>query len=266
MRRTRDGREVALENETNVLRALHRFGWLRTRDLACLLWQDWSKVAPRNGPSLKPPVATPSGIRMAQRTLARLRNQRLILTTQAPNGSLVHALSEAGARTLQTLGISASSGKDLVRQHSAAYFLHRNVANEVAIAGIIEGFRVATERETAQGRWLGGMTGICGKKPDALLRAGAAVWWVEVERRKNQRDYVRLLDWLDAIWQTARRPGDAAPLLNGVKLVQVVFVCAAVTARKMEGDLRGRGWTAELLASRVRFETSLYSFKAIMHF
>ncbi|MGF6858352.1 hypothetical protein [Paraburkholderia sp. CI3] len=203
---------------------------------------------------------------MAQRTVARLREQRLILTTQAPNGSLIHALSERGARALQSFGIAASSGKDLVREYGAAYFLHRSIANEVAISGIIEGYRAATERETAQGRWLGGMTGIRGKKPDVLLRAGNLVWWVEVERRKNQRDYARLLDWLDAIWQTSKRPGEPALLLNDVRLMQVIFVCSEVIARKLANDLAGRGWSKELLASRIRFETSLYSFKAILHF
>lgn len=266
MARAKDGRESARENEINVLRALHRFGWLRTRDLACLLWQAWERTPPRTGPSLRPPLATQSGIRMAQRTVARLRKQRLILTTQAPNGSLIHALSERGARALQNIGIAASSGKDLVREYGAAYFLHRSIANEVAISGIIEGYRAATERETAQGRWLGGMTGIRGKKPDVLMRAGDTVWWVEVERRKNQRDYARLLDWLDAIWQASKRPGEPAPLLNDVRLAQVIFVCSEVIARKLANDLVSRGWSTELLASRIRFETSLYSFKAILHF
>ncbi|PPK43930.1 hypothetical protein B0G57_1102 [Trinickia symbiotica] len=203
---------------------------------------------------------------MAQRTVARLRKQRLILTTQAPNGSLIHALSERGAKALQSLGIAASSGKDLVREYGAAYFLHRSIANEVAIGGILEGYRVATERETAQGRWLGGMDGIRGKKPDVLLRANERVWWVEVERRKNQRDYARLLDWLDKIWESSARLGEPAQLTNNAWLVQVIFVCSDAIARKLMTDLTSRGWNAEMLATRIRFETSLYTFRTILHF
>lgn len=261
-----DGRQVAQDNETNVLRALHRFGWLRTRDLACLVWQSMAKTPAKAGPSLTPPQATSSAIRMAQRTLARLRQRRLVLTTQAPNGSLIHALSERGARVLQGLGVAASTGKDLVRDYHAAYFLHRNIANEVAISGMLEGFRAATERETAQGRWLGGMAGILGKKPDVLLRAGNMVWWVEVERRKNQQDYARLLRWLDAIWSNCPRPGEAASLADNVQLKRVVFVCSMVIANKLAKDLQARGWSADQIASRIRFETSLYDFKAILFF
>lgn len=261
-----DGRQVALANETHILRALHRFGWLRTRDLACLVWQSMAKTPAKAGPSLTPPIATPSAIRMAQRTLARLRKQRLVLTTQAPNGSLIHALSERGARVLQGLGVAAKTGKDLVREYHAAYFLHRNIANEVAISGMLEGFRVATERETAQGRWLGGMAGILGKKPDVLLRAGNVTWWVEVERRKNQRDYAQLLLWLDAVWSSSARLAEPATLADDIQLRQVIFVCSTTIANKLATDLRARGWSADQIASRIRFETSLYNFKVILFF
>lgn len=262
----KDGRQIANDNETHVLRALHRFGWLRTRDVACLVWHNMAKAPAKGGPSLAPPMAKPSAIRMAQRTLARLRQRKLILTTDAPNGSLIHALSERGARALQGLGVAANTGKDLLRDYHAAYFLHRNIANEVAISGMLEGFRVATERETAQGRWFGGMEGIMGKKPDVLLRAGDAVWWVEVERRKNQRDYARLLQWLDAVWCRGTRLGEPAKLADGVQLQQVVFVCSATIANKLAKDLQARGWGADQIASRIRFETSLYNFKTILFF
>lgn len=262
-----DGRLIAQANETNVLRALHRFGWLRTRDLACLVWQGWAKSPAKGGPSLAPPVARRSDIRMAQRTLARLRKHKLILTSQAPNGSLIHALSEKGARALQGLGVPASTGKDLLRDYHAAYFLHRNIANEVAISGILAGYRVATERETAQGRWLGGMNGVLGKKPDVLLKAGNLAWWVEVERsRKNRKDYAKLLKWLDAIWQSSTRLGEPVPLTEQVQLRQVVFICTPAFAKKLAADLQARGWSTEQLAARVRFEQLLYVFEAIAFF
>jgi len=262
-----DGRHIALANETAVLRALFRGGWLRTRDLACLVWQTWARTPPKTGPSLTPPVATSSGIRMAQKTLARLRKRQLILTTQAPNGSFIHTISERGARVLQGIGISANSGKDLMRDYHAAYFLHRNIANEIAISGILEGFRAATEREISQGHWLGGTAGILGKKPDVLIRSGSTAWWIEVERsRKNQKDYATLLKWLDAIWKTSPRLGESARLTDSVQLKQVIFICTAVFAQKLDSDLQSRGWSLEQVSNRIRFEKCLYSFKAISFF
>mgnify|MGYP000853832867 FL=1 len=48
----KDGRAIARENEVRVLRALHRFGWLRTRDLAVLVWQRWAR-SPAEEPDRK---------------------------------------------------------------------------------------------------------------------------------------------------------------------------------------------------------------------
>lgn len=267
MNTTPDGRQVAQENETAVLRALHRYGWLRTRDLAVLVWHGFARLPLGRHPSLAPAKATDTAIRMAQRTLARMRRQRLVLTSQAPNGSRIHALSERGARILQGLGVPASSGKDMMRDYHASYFLHRCIANEAAISATMAGYRVSTEREIAQGRWLGGIEGIERKKPDVLVRSGAAAWWVEVERsHKNRHDYARLLYWLKTIWQNTPRPGDAAPLCEDTVLRQVVFICTKAFAKKLTGDLQSAGWTEEQMASRLRFETLLYSFEAISFF
>jgi hypothetical protein len=91
-----DGRIIATENEIHVLRALHRFGWLRTRDLAALIWQRW-KSRLIGEAALRPPVATASGLRMAQRTLRQLADARQVLRGKALDDSLIYALSEAGA-------------------------------------------------------------------------------------------------------------------------------------------------------------------------
>lgn len=266
MRKPLDGRLVAMANQTHVLRALHRFGWLRTRDLAALIWQEWARHAPPTGPSLTPPRFTLSGLAMAQRTLACLREQRLVLHCDAPNGSRIYGVSERGARVLQGQGVPAASGKDLVRQFSAAHFLHRCIANEIAISAIIEGFRAATEREISQGRWLGGVEGIAGKKPDVLVRAGARVYWVEVERsRKNKKDYSHLLRWLDSACRV-RRVGDPIQLVEGVELAKVIFVCTPAFAARLSADLLARGWTSAHLANAICFEQSLYSFQSIAFF
>lgn len=259
-----DGRAIARENEVRVLRALHRFGWLRTRDLATLAWQCWAR-SPVGEPSLKPPMPTTASLRMAQRTLRRLRERRQVLDTRAPDGSIIYALSEAGARQLSAMGIRASSGKDLVRAFSSSHFRHRCIANEIAISGICEGFKVATEREIAQGRWPGEDAGLTGKKPDVLLRADGAMWWVEVERsRKNAKDYAKLLGWLGAVARDAVRPGGPALQGTGLQWGKVVFVCTEAFRHKLTRDLVGMGWKKSHFDTLIAFETTLYRFMDIL--
>lgn len=264
--RTRDGREVAIEQQTSIMRLLHRYGWLRTRDLASLSGGMVSKTPPKAGPSLQPPVASPVDIRRVQRHLAKLKDLRLVLMTQAPNGSWIYALSEKGARTLQGLGLAASTGKDLLRSYHAAFFLHRNIANEVAVSATLQGFRVSTEREIAQGKWIGGSDGIFGKRPDVAIRSGADTWFVEVERsHRNRKDYAHLLAFLGKVWHGCR-VGLCAALGGGHQLRQVIFVSTQGFARKLSKDLLDHGWSPEELAVRVRFETLLYNFKDIAFF
>jgi hypothetical protein len=261
-----DGREVAIIQQTAIMRQLHRFGWLRTRDLACLSAGPVSKSPPKAGPSLQPPVASRVDIRRVQRHLAKLREMRLVLKTQAPNGSLIYALSERGARTLQGLGLAASTGKDMLRRYHAAYFLHRNVANMVAISAVLQGFSVSTEREIAQGKWLGGSKGIFGKRPDVVIRSGEDAWMVEVERsHRNFKDYAQLRTYLSEVWRGCRL-GQRADLGSEHRLRQVIFVSTQGFARKLTQDLLTLGWSAEEIAVRIRFECSLYSFKDIAFF
>ncbi len=260
----KDGRAIARENEMRVLRALHRFGWLRTRDLAALVWQHWARN-PAREPCLKSPEPTSAGLRMAQRTLRRLREKRWVLDNRAPDGSIIYALSETGARQLSAMGIRATSGKDLVRAFSSSHFRHRCIANEIAISGIRQGFKVATEREIAQGRWPGGETGIAGKKPDVLLRGDGAVWWVEVERsRKNAKDYTRLLNWLSSIARDATQSGGPALLGTELRWAKVVFICTEAFRQKLMRDLAARGWQQSYFAALLSFETTLYRFEDIL--
>lgn len=261
--RTKDGRLIARENEVRVLRALHRFGWLRTRDLAALTWQRWARKPP-DVPSLEPPTPTASGLRMAQRTLCRLRQKCQVLSSRAPDGSVIYSLAEAGARRLQQIGVAALSGKDLIRTFSSAYYKHRCIANQLAISAIIQGFRVATEREISQGLWLGEQDGIAGKRPDVLMRGDGLVWWTEVERsRKNAKDYSRLLHWLGVAGRDAMCPS-APPLLgDGIRLAKVIFVCTAAFRGKLLRDLATAGWDNKQIDRLVMFEVSLYEFEDI---
>jgi len=261
---SKDGRVLARENELRVLRALHRFGWLRTRDLAVLVWQRWAAKPSSDGPNLRRLLPTAAGLRMAQRTLRRLRDARQVLSSLAPDGSTLYALAEAGARCLQSIGVAATSGKDLLRQFSSSHFRHRCIANEIAIAAIVGGFRASTDRETAQGHWLGGASGIAGKRPDALLRSSELMWWVEVERsRKNAKDYAKLLAWLDEVLLDATQASGPQLLGKNLFLAKVVFICTPAFRNKLLKELSAIGWQKKILAELFVFETSLYTFMDI---
>lgn len=257
----KDGRQIARENETRVLRALHRFGWLRTRDLAALCWRRWAS-RPSGPPSvgLTPPTA--SALRMAQRTMRRLRDARLVITGQGPDGSVIYALSEGGARALKDAGVTAISGKDLVRGFSAAYYRHRSISNQIAISGMVQGYRASTEREIAQGLWLGGEAGIAGKRPDVLLRSGNQLWWVEVEKsRKNAKDYKALLIWLGKVLQDSTRRDGSRLLPPGQVWGRLIFICTPAFESKLRRDLEDLGWTRRQVDMLSCFESALYTFE-----
>lgn len=261
----KDGRVIAQENEVRVLRALHRFGWLRTKDLAALVWQAWS-TTPAAAPSLKPVAATSGNLRMAQRTLRRMYDKRLVLRGRAPDGGQIYGLAESGKQTLLQMGIRAESGKDLVRAFSSAFYRHRCIANQIAIGAIITGYKASTEREIAQGLWLGGEPGIAGKRPDVLIRAREAIWWVEVERsRKNSKDYARLLAWLQRVAQDVTQQGGVGARLLGEKLQwrKVIFICTPAFRNKLLKDLAGLGVKKVFAETLLSFETELYNLEDI---
>ena len=261
---SKDGRQIARENEIRCLRALHRFGWLRTRDLASLCWRRWPRK-PSAPLDVSPVQPTASAVRMAQRTVRRLHDSRLVIRSRGPDGSVIYTVSEGGARALKTAGITAISGKDLVRGYSSAYYRHRCIANEIAIAGIVQGFRASTEREIAQGLWLGGETGIAGKRPDVFLRNGNKVYWVEVERsRKNAKDYKALLVWLTrALHDSIQRDGSQL-LTLGQGWERIIFICTRAFESKLRKDLEATGWTQKKINMLLFFENTLYHFEGTL--
>jgi hypothetical protein len=202
---------------------------------------------------------------MAQRTLRRLRDARLVIKGQGPDGSVVYALSEGGARALKNMGITAISGKDLVRGFSSAYYRHRRVANEIAVSGIVQGYRASTEREIAQGLWLGGEAGIAGKRPDVLLRNGNQLVWVEVERsRKNSKDYKAFLLWLGKVLQDSTRRDGSLLLGPGQVWGRVIFICTPAFEERLRKDLASAGWSQRQVDTLLCFESALYTFEDIL--
>lgn len=259
----RDGRTVAIENEIRLLRGLSRFGWLRTRDAAVLVWRRWAR-SPATAPDLAPQQPNASALRMAQRTLRRLRKQHAVLRSRAPDGSWIYALAAEGVRRLQSRGINAISGKDLIRTFSSSHYRHRCIANEVAISAIVQGYRVATEREIAQGLWLGGKDGVRGKLPDILIQHDGAIWWIEVERsRKNAVEYARLLSWLGHVGIDKFNVSRSLLLGQGRHWEKVVFVCTPVLQRQLVKDMTAAGWKQSYIRDLLGFCTELYQFEDI---
>jgi hypothetical protein len=253
----RDGRELARRNSERALKAIHKFSWLRTRCLAALLFMPRSKATDNFKPNV---IAVPAtALRMAQRTLERLRKQRKVIWIRAPDGSRIYGLSESGARELVSMGIPAKSGKDSIRRVSLSYFHHRRLANEVAICALLQGFRASSEHEIATGEWLGGKEGVQGKKPDVVVRDGKRVVFCEIERsRRNFRDHEKFVTWLGAIWSSARRADEPADLPGGHKLHSVLLVANAAFVERLTADMRSAGWTDEMIATRIKAAKSLY--------
>jgi hypothetical protein len=255
---TLDGRELARRNELKILKLLHRLGWSRSREAACL-WMPSRSAPSKGGFSPEPVCVSGSALRMAQRTLGRLREQRLVFTHVGPDGSHLYALTEGGARVLQGLGIPATSGKDWLHRFSMAQYHHRRLANELAVIAMLQGYRIRTDREIAQGLGIGGVEGVQGKRADVTARSGKTLYWGEVVRsRLNARDYAHTLTWLHGLWPMGRNVWLPAPLPEGLELAQVVFLADLAFAERLTRDLKGLGWGDELIAHRVQFKLSLY--------
>lgn len=260
----RSGIEIALANEIEVLKALHKFGWLRSKDLACLIWQKKDKRFSNREPEFCKPVSSPSGLRMSQITIKRLKDKKLILSATTPDNSHIYALSQKGANHLNTVGIDTVSGKDLLRFFSFEQYRHRVISNEMIISGKLQGFKVFTEREIAQNKWHFDKAGYLGKKPDCLIQNKEYAWWIEVERsRKNQKDYAFLLKWLNAVFVSCKRPHEKPSLTSQISLQKVVFVCSPVFERKLNSDLIKLGWSDDQVQFRLIFLTSLYKLRTI---
>jgi len=182
---TPDGRITALKNELDTLAYLDRFGWLRSRDLATLIW--------RNSKNIE------SAIAMAQRTLKRLKEAGQILHRIGPDGATVYALAIAGVIRLgQERDIDARTGKDLIRD--LGNYEHRCLANTFAIRQIIAGQRVWTEREIQTNR--APIRAVKHKVPDGLVDISNPLYaegtlvlaWVEIERGyKKTSDFNKML-------------------------------------------------------------------------
>lgn len=176
---SQDGRIVAEQNEVEVLCGLHRFGWLRTADIASLVWPEAKQA-----------------IQMARRTLRRLSEQNAVLSERLPDGVPAYALSLRGAMRIRMQYPTSQSGKDLMR-HLHQY-QHRNLCNEYAIYCLNQGRPVYTERELLANR--APFKIVDGKQPDMLVALDQD-WqectWCEVETCwKKAADFDKLMRFI----------------------------------------------------------------------
>ncbi len=150
--KAQNGQILAVQNELHILQFSHRFGWLRTRDLASLVWPNSKSID--------------STISMAQRTLKRLKDSGQVLHRIAPDGATIYALALSGAWRLgDETGLPAYSGKDLVRE--LGNYEHRCNADIFAINQLRAGKSVWTEREIQAGR--APIKTVLHKVPDGLV-------------------------------------------------------------------------------------------------
>ena len=174
-----DGRVIAQNNERAILIWLHRFGWLRTRDLAALVWPDGSQP-----------------IQMARRTLRRLADHNEVLSHRLPDGTPIFALAARGADRIRDAYMDARSGKDLMRE--LKQFRHRNLCNMYAIERIRQGNVVYTERDIVANR--APINTVINKRPDLLHTSAGhpnTFAWCEVEASwKKSTDYDKLVNFI----------------------------------------------------------------------
>lgn len=245
-----DGKIIARRNEETTLKALNQYGWLRTRDLAALIWQ--KRKNKRGYFELTPLMLQAPNMRTCQIVLARLRKKRMVNRIKAPDASWIYGLAEGGARELRRLGIEAKSAEDALKRISLSFYHHRRIANEVAIIAATQGFKAVSEFQIAKGKWFGGIAGVNAKKPDALCMDGQEVIWIEVERsRRNKKDWERLMKWLLAIWPTDRNVYCNAPLVDGYELLRVLFVCEQPFIDRVMVELKAAGWSDDVIRHRI---------------
>ena len=184
-------RLTAENNELGVFFYLHRFGWLKTRQIAALVW----------------PKSADGGYSMAQRTLRRLKLAHKVIPKLAPDGATIYALGRGGAKQLHDHeGLEyAKTTRDCMRSLPA--YDHRALANDIAIGWIAQGKKAWTEHEIQAGR--APLKVLRGKIPDVLLdwteKTLAAddeivLAWVEIENSwKSNREMDRMLEFFCAV-------------------------------------------------------------------
>ncbi len=179
------------ENEEQVLVALHKFGWLTTRQIGQIVWPDGK-----------------SSIAMARRVLARLKDRRFLVYRPLPQQNHAWVLTTEGAKRLHEMGCEdAKRGTDLLRGKKANVWFHRWLANEILIQSRLPFESFSTEYEIQGHRsplslYPPHRKSYLGKIPDALFitqtnNGRTYLDWIEVElSRKRISDLKNLIRFM----------------------------------------------------------------------
>lgn len=161
-----DKRLVQERNRMAILYWCSRFGWLTSRMIAALVWQDATQSLP-----------------MTRRTLKALTEEKLVINRAMAKGGTAYLLASKGARLIQEqLGIDARSGNALAIGNP----IHRACSNWFLIRAIHRGMAIVTEHEIATER--GPCRVLHGKQADGYVIAndGACIW-LECENSQKAR-------------------------------------------------------------------------------
>lgn len=171
-------RQKSRERLIEMLKAMHKYGALKTEHLAEIVYND---------------ITPSSAIRQTQKQIKRLKGLGLVIVKQANCYEQAHtALTERSARYLRTYhGLDARSGKD--EEPS----LHRDQCNAEVIRLSLEGYTTVYSEKEIQ-TYRAPFRTIDRKVPDGLgIDEDGLVTWLEVEAsRRGGRDLVGLARWL----------------------------------------------------------------------
>lgn len=155
-----DNKITSTQNRLSILQWLHRFGWLTSRQISELVWTDKK-----------------SALAMAQKTIASMLENKLIIKRKLETGSEAILLSSKGASLLNSeLNVKAVSGAKLQLGNA----VHRCASNWYLIQEIQNGNKnFFTEFEIQSGKV--NFKNAYGKVPDGLVITDFGVVWLEVE-------------------------------------------------------------------------------------
>jgi Holliday junction resolvase len=163
-----DKRIIGQQRDQDGLLLIHKFGWMRAKELGRMLW-------PTSG---RPAVN-------ASELIGKWKRNRWVLARPLPdNMGQALVLSAAGAAYLHSAGYSDTvTGKDWGETEAGRWVAPRTWRHELLALGLLthlnsQGWQVIPERQLRR-------ENSTSQYPDGLAIRGAAVLWIEVENARK---------------------------------------------------------------------------------
>ena len=240
------GFEKAFENELKCCKYIHRFGGLTTRQLGRLVWPEANQ-----------------GMRMAQRTCARMVKDKRLISRKLPTGGVIYVIGERGSRFLienDIHNVNSRGGRDIT--FSKPY--HRMVSNDYLIDYLLQGQSVWTEHEIQQGFAPVPDVSIDGRKkiPDGLVCLDHEYLWIEVENAPKSKlrlgELMSLGELLFANSQYYKYIHNGRQHFIGqLSFVVTNRACAMSTYKALKERFAGKGLSNELQIEIVKMSQGL---------